>query len=75
VGASSRDILIQFLFESIVITLVGGSIGILLGILGAKVWKYLLTHCSNPNISFDWFSCFCLVGLFFGVYPAVKASR
>jgi len=75
VGASSKDILLQFLFESIVITLVGGSIGILIGILGAKVGSKLAPTAVTPTSVIVGFVVSVLVGVFFGVYPAIKASR
>lgn len=77
VGAKSRDIMLQFLVESIVLALLGGLVGILLGsiasVIFAKVvkWKTFIT-ISSIIISI-FFSC--AVGVFFGFYPAWKASR
>ncbi|MFG3592633.1 ABC transporter permease [Bradyrhizobium sp. RDI18] len=77
IGARPRDILKQFLFEAIVLSLIGGAIGILTGILAACAiaslaqWPLLI----EP----DWivlavlFSGF--VGVFFGWFPALRASR
>jgi putative ABC transport system permease protein len=77
VGARSRDILFQFLTESVVMSLVGGLIGMGLGILGAEITAYFTGW--NILIS-TWalilsFSFAAGVGIFFGYYPAYKASR
>jgi putative ABC transport system permease protein len=77
VGARGRDILFQFLTESVVLSLVGGLIGIGLGVLGAKVtssftgWNVLISYWALL-ISFSFAAA---VGIFFGFYPAHKASR
>jgi putative ABC transport system permease protein len=77
VGARSWDILFQFLTESIVLSLVGGLIGIGLGVIGARVmayfteWNVLISY-SSLLISFSFAAA---VGIFFGFYPARKASR
>ncbi len=77
IGARSKDILRQFLFESVMISLLGGVIGILLG-AGASVlvkailnWPMSITF-SSVLASFG--VCFA-TGVFFGWYPARKASR
>ncbi|MGB9586886.1 MAG: ABC transporter permease, partial [Armatimonadota bacterium] len=76
VGAKSKDILMQFLVESMVLSLVGGFAGIILGIAGAKVlasisgWEAVV---SIPAIVLA-FSFAATVGIFFGIYPARKAS-
>jgi putative ABC transport system permease protein len=76
-GAKRRDILAQFLIESIIICLIGGGIGIILGVgVTALVsvlqrWEYLLPWSSiliGVAVSIT-------VGLFFGIYPALKAAR
>ena len=75
IGASSRDILLQFLAESVVITLLGGFIGIALGILGARLASnFLLTAVTSTSVIVG-FTVSVVVGIFFGVYPAVQASR
>ena len=84
VGARSRDILRQFLIEAIVLSLLGGAIGVMLGVAtsaGATylVNKYLLSVECPLVISITailvalGFSG--SVGMFFGYYPARKASR
>lgn len=76
VGAKTWDIRLQFITEALILSLIGGIIGILLGAIGAKVisakvgWTTMIS-VSSVIISFG-FSGF--VGIFFGFYPAYKAS-
>jgi len=76
VGARSWDIRLQFIIEAITLSMLGGAIGILLGSLGSYIiskfadWPAVVTPMS-VLISFG-FSFF--VGIFFGYYPAYKAS-
>jgi putative ABC transport system permease protein len=77
VGATSFDVLIQFLIEAVVLALIGGIIGISLGILGAVA----LAHVANwpvvvkPGIVCLAFLVSAAVGIFFGYFPALRASR
>jgi len=77
IGASPMAILLQFLTEAGVLSTMGGIFGIGLGILGARVvgnvyhWPIYVMP-SSVAISFG-FSAF--VGIFFGFYPALRASR
>jgi putative ABC transport system permease protein len=77
VGASSRDILVQFLIESVTLSLVGGFIGIALAVgiaMSLPLFTPLPTSVSVWSIALAF--CFsAAVGVFFGVWPAVKASR
>ena len=76
-GARRRDILWQFLLEALVLSIAGGIIGIFLGIVGAVV----MAKFSNFPVSIThWsiilaFSFSAVVGIFFGLHPARKASR
>jgi putative ABC transport system permease protein len=76
-GAKGRHIMTQFIIESLAMSGFGGLIGIGLGWLGAagvaKVggWPLVVTHTSI----FVAFSFALAVGLFFGIYPARKASK
>jgi|WetSurMetagenome_2_1015567.scaffolds.fasta_scaffold10723_2 putative ABC transport system permease protein len=76
VGARGQDIMIQFLAESIVLSVIGGIAGIVVGVLSAKLisailhWP-VLTSIPAVAVAF-FFSGF--VGVFFGFYPARKAS-
>ena len=77
VGAKEKDILFQFLIESTVLSSIGGVMGIIFGIAVSKVvsyyggWPSLL---SSPSIAVA-FLFSNMVGIFFGYYPARKASR
>jgi putative ABC transport system permease protein len=81
VGARKRDILIQFLTESALLSLVGGLIGIALG-WGLSVLVGVIARASNaelnPSVSLDAILLATLfsaaVGLFFGLYPAKRAA-
>jgi putative ABC transport system permease protein len=78
VGAKRRDILAQFLIEAIVLSLIGGLVGIALGIVGTMLASTavedLHPHISAATILLaTGFSI--AVGLFFGIYPAVRAGR
>jgi len=77
VGAKSRDIMLQFITESIFISVLGGIIGILLGSSIATAvgrfggWPVVITP-SSIILSFAFSSA---VGIFFGWYPALKAAN
>ena len=75
-GATRRDILLQFLIESATISLVGGLIGVIFGISAAKIVTLLIAFPSAVAIWSILVSLFAAtsVGLFFGIYPAQKAS-
>jgi putative ABC transport system permease protein len=81
VGARKRDILIQFLTESALLSLTGGLIGIVLG-WGLSFLVGVIARASNaelnPSVSLDAILLATLfsaaVGLFFGLYPAKRAS-
>lgn len=78
VGATKRDIMIQFLMESVFISAFGGVIGIVAGLSGARMLKNVIPKL--PTVISPWsvvtaFSFALLVGLFFGIYPARKAAR
>jgi len=76
IGAKSRDILMQFLVESTALSLSGGLIGILLGIFlsyALSTWAQWNTLISPFSIIMS-FGFATAVGLFFGIYPAKKAS-
>ena len=77
VGARKRDITIQFLIESVLISIFGGVIGILLGVALSFIIKYvtgILTIISPLSI-FISFSVAAAVGIAFGYTPAKKASE
>ena len=83
IGARQRDILLQFLLESVVLSLIGGLIGILLGILMAYGLVTVIQSSGDMPISFilsysaiviSFIVCVA-VGVFFGWYPAKKAAN
>ncbi len=77
VGAKRRHIVMQFLIEAMTLSLVGGLLGIVLGIAGAKLttliagWPTII----SGNVILLAFFFSLVVGLFFGLYPANKAAR
>ena len=77
IGAKGRDILLQFLIESAILSLIGGLIGIVLGLLlsyvGASLlgWPFVV---SVPAIALSFIVC-AATGIFFGWYPAKKAAK
>jgi len=75
VGATPKNILIQFLIEAMVLSLFGGLIGILLGVGGAAlVGRFFTTTVTPWSIALA-FGVSSLIGVIFGVAPAYKASR
>ncbi len=78
-GARTGSIMMQFLSESAIITALGGIIGIILGMLGAKGICSLPMLGIEPKTSFATILFATLfssgVGIFFGIYPARKAAK
>jgi putative ABC transport system permease protein len=76
-GARRKDILLQFLIESATMSLVGGVIGVIAGITFAKIITLIISFPSQVEVWSILVSLFVAtaVGLFFGVYPANKASQ
>ncbi len=77
IGAKGRDVLLQFLFESVMISLLGGILGILLGVLSTTIVKTALNwpmSITAMSVFASFGVCFA-TGVFFGWYPARKASR
>jgi macrolide transport system ATP-binding/permease protein len=76
-GARQRDILAQFLSEAIVVTAIGGVIGVLLGVgVGLLIRTFTdvdVVFSSEPMLLA--FSCAAATGLVFGFAPARKAAR
>jgi ABC-type antimicrobial peptide transport system permease subunit len=80
VGAKQKDILLQFLTEAIVLSVLGGGIGVIFGVGLSKVLHYIPTFSSfttrvAPGAILLAFLFSASVGIFFGFYPARKASR
>ncbi|HAP41480.1 MAG TPA: multidrug ABC transporter substrate-binding protein [Nitrospira sp.] len=77
VGAKRSHILLQFLVEAIILTAIGGVVGVLLGVAGARVLTRVVgwpTIISSQAVAVA-FLFSLAVGIFFGLYPANKASR
>jgi len=77
IGANQKNILLQFLFESLVLSLSGGIVGITIGVILGDVLINLINMNMTPSL-------FAIAvgliissgtGLFFGIYPAMKAAR
>jgi putative ABC transport system permease protein len=76
VGARDLDVLLQFLVEAIVLSLVGGAIGIAVGFGAAWAVRDLLqwsTQVTTSAVTLS-FGCAAAIGIFFGFYPARKAA-
>jgi len=77
IGAKRQDIRTQFLIESLLLCLVGGSLGIALGVGGAwgiaryQAWVFFV----SPEAIWLGVGVSALVGIFFGYYPARQASQ
>ena len=77
VGAKRRHIVRQFLIEAMTLSLLGGAVGVVLGVVGAKLttvvagWPTVI----STDVILVAFLFSLAVGLFFGLYPANKASR
>ena len=77
VGAKEKNILVQFLIESVLLSIVGGIIGTIVGISISKAASAITgwpTHISILSILAA-FLFSALVGIVFGIYPARKAAR
>ena len=78
VGASRREVLQQFLTEAILISLSGGTLGILTGIAIPLLLRYFAGNVPIPISTISIvvaFAVSCLVGLVFGLLPAGRAAR
>ncbi len=77
-GATRRNILLQFTLEAMTLCAFGGIVGILLGALLTITLKLILGSRLPAEISMIWttiaFMVSCAIGLIFGIYPAYKAS-
>lgn len=77
VGARARDIMTQFLIESVVMTLSGGFMGMLLGVIASVLLSFLAGWATRVTIANIVLAAgFSIaVGMFFGLWPAKKASK
>jgi len=76
VGAKTKDILTQFLVEAVTLSIVGGVVGIVLGIVASELISYFAGWSTliGPGSILLAFLFSALVGIFFGFYPARKAA-
>ncbi|MBR6423292.1 MAG: ABC transporter permease [Bacteroidales bacterium] len=76
IGAKGRQIMLQFLIESIIISVAGGVIGVLLGVVASKIISLFgtATAVSASSIVLSFLVC-VITGVFFGWYPARKAAN
>src|SRR5690606_29626457 len=77
IGAHEKHILIQFLVEATVLSLLGGIIGILLGLSIAVAATYSLAIPFSPSISIIMLAVgfSALIGMVFGFFPALRGAR
>ncbi len=76
VGAKGRDVLLQFLVEAVVLSVIGGGIGIALGLgvaRGVTLWMTWPTSVTAGAVGVA-FAFAAVTGVFFGFYPARKAA-
>jgi putative ABC transport system permease protein len=81
IGATRRDILSQFIIESIILCIFGGIFGVVLGYFSSELALNIAQNYININLEVPLWSILISlifttgVGLFFGIYPALKAAR
>ncbi|NLO98816.1 MAG: FtsX-like permease family protein [Clostridiaceae bacterium] len=77
IGAKTSNIMFQFLTESVIISCIGGIIGLIFGIGGAYLLGQLagITPSVTPQIVIISIAFSSVVGIFFGIYPARKAAK
>ena len=77
IGAKGRHVMLQFLFEAITLSAVGGMLGVLAGIGFSKLLTYFLKWpiFISPNSVVLAFGVAGAVGVIFGFFPAQKAAR
>ncbi|MCB1676895.1 MAG: ABC transporter permease [Halioglobus sp.] len=77
IGARARDVLLQFLVESIALSTLGGIIGLLLGIGGTwlAISRLEMPFALSPGVMLLGFSFSVAIGVLFGYFPARKAAR
>ncbi len=76
-GATHKDIVIQFLIEAVLVSAIGGVLGVVLGIVAAKA---ISTSAEIPTVISWWsivlsFGVAATIGLVFGIFPAQKAAK
>ena len=78
IGATRKNILLQFTLEAVTLCMVGGLLGILAGALATLILHFAVSFL-HAALSFTWvliaFVVACVIGLVFGIYPAWKAAN
>jgi len=77
IGGKSRDILLQFLMESLILSIIGGFLGILLGIGSTQLVHIFMNwpvYIQTQSVLLSFIIC-TAIGIFFGWYPARKAAK
>jgi putative ABC transport system permease protein len=82
-GATNGDILLQFLLEAILLTFIGGVIGVLFGAFVSFIFSFAINHATSINWEFSFpiqgallaLGVSTFIGLVFGIYPARKAAK
>src|SRR5659263_109791 len=77
IGAKRRDIMLQFLIEAVVISCVGGIVGVLISVIASIILPSFLNQAVilAPEVMAMAFMFSAAVGIIFGLYPAGKASK
>ncbi len=83
IGATEKEIMIQFLIEAILLTFIGGMLGVLLGVSLSLLSAFLVNHFSTVAWSFIFpirgallgIGVSVSIGLIFGIYPAKQAAK
>ena len=77
VGATGRDIMMQFLIEAVILSVTGGILGILIGAFATwmiSIFANWPVAISTASVVLSFAVC-TIIGIVFGFYPAAKASR
>jgi putative ABC transport system permease protein len=77
IGGRGKDILRQFLVESMLLSIIGGALGVVFGVVVAKIAGSLMSNptvVTTQSVVLAFAVCFA-IGVFFGWYPARKASN
>ena len=77
VGATPGDIQVQFLSEALMLSLIGGLLGVLAGVAGGILFRRCQRHAhgAGPYSIIISFTSAALIGIFFGYFPAQKAAQ
>ena len=77
VGARRRDVLLQFIVEAMVMSLIGGAVGVAIGIVSARTLTAVLDWPTEISVTtlLSAFGIAAAIGVLFGYYPARRASR